>query len=467
MLSRFDSASLTPRERAQNANLLGDCAIFAAASAVATTLPGFHSIHWLVGLGLTAGATLVWTLASRVLRHYDVFNGRGVASDVALTALQLAFVITTVYVLRLVVPRCHVGADFRRFVVVVVSGITWLRFATVWIRRREVDLQNVLVVGIGPLGRHTGLGIREGARRDLHVYGYLRFADEPLHDRLPAAVMGDVGDLEAFLKKHVISEVYIAGNGDSHRAEMQQAIRVLERFGIPFALPACGFRFARAQPAHEKAVADGYIHYLSVRHRPFQQAIKRAFDIVASSAALVVLSPLMLGVAVAIKLTSRGPVLFRQERVGFHGSSFHMLKFRSMVINAEELKKKLLAQNEQSGPVFKMQRDPRITAVGRWIRKFSIDELPQLLNVLRGEMTIVGPRPPVPSEVAQYEAWQRRRFSVRPGLTCVWQVSGRNQISFEEWMYLDMQYIDHWSLQRDLELIAKTVPVVLTGRGAS
>jgi lipopolysaccharide/colanic/teichoic acid biosynthesis glycosyltransferase len=138
-----------------------------------------------------------------------------------------------------------------------------------------------------------------------------------------------------------------------------------------------------------------------------------------------------------------------------------------MVINAEELKQKLLAQNEQSGPVFKMQRDPRITAVGRWIRKFSIDELPQLINVLRGEMTIVGPRPPVPAEVAQYEAWQRRRFSVRPGLTCVWQVSGRNEISFEEWMYLDMQYIDHWSLAEDLALIIKTVPVVISGRGAS
>jgi lipopolysaccharide/colanic/teichoic acid biosynthesis glycosyltransferase len=138
-----------------------------------------------------------------------------------------------------------------------------------------------------------------------------------------------------------------------------------------------------------------------------------------------------------------------------------------MVVNAEELKAKLMALNEQAGPVFKMKRDPRITALGRFIRKYSIDELPQLINVLRGEMSLVGPRPPVPSEVAKYEAWQRRRLSVRPGLTCVWQVSGRNEISFEEWMYLDMQYIDHWSLSQDFQLILKTVPVVLTGRGAS
>jgi exopolysaccharide biosynthesis polyprenyl glycosylphosphotransferase len=261
--------------------------------------------------------------------------------------------------------------------------------------------------------------------------------------------------------------VFIAGNGDSQRAEMQTAIGVLERFGIPFALPACGFRFARARPAFEAAIADGYVHYLSVRSKPMQSAFKRLFDIVASFSALVLLSPLLLVFGAIIRFTSRGPVLFRQQRVGRHAKAFHMLKFRSMVVNAEELKAKLMAQNEQSGPVFKMKRDPRITRVGRFIRKYSIDELPQLLNVLRGEMSIVGPRPAVPSEVARYDAWQRRRLSVRPGLTCVWQVSGRNEISFEEWMYLDMQYIDHWSFAQDFQLILKTLPVVVTGRGAS
>jgi exopolysaccharide biosynthesis polyprenyl glycosylphosphotransferase len=276
-----------------------------------------------------------------------------------------------------------------------------------------------------------------------------------------------VGDLEELLKNQVVSEVYIAGNNDSQRTEMQGAIKVLERFGIPFALPVSGFRFGRARPTHERAVEDGYVHYLSVRHKPLQQMVKRLFDLLSSLLALLALSPLMIGVAVAIKLTSRGPILFKQLRVGQHGRPFHMLKFRSMISNAEELKARLMAQNEQTGPVFKMRRDPRITTVGRFIRKFSIDELPQLVNVLRGEMSVVGPRPPVPGEVTKYEAWQRRRLSVRPGLTCVWQVSGRNEISFEEWMYLDMQYIDHWSLGHDFQLILKTLPVVLTGRGAS
>jgi lipopolysaccharide/colanic/teichoic acid biosynthesis glycosyltransferase len=144
-----------------------------------------------------------------------------------------------------------------------------------------------------------------------------------------------------------------------------------------------------------------------------------------------------------------------------------MLKFRSMVVNAESLQKEILAKNEQSGPVFKMRNDPRITPLGRFLRKFSIDELPQLINVLRGDMSLVGPRPPVPQEVAQYLAWQRRRLSMRPGLTCSWQVSGRNQLSFTQWMYLDMAYIDHWSLAEDLKLLARTVPVVFSGKGAS
>jgi exopolysaccharide biosynthesis polyprenyl glycosylphosphotransferase len=199
----------------------------------------------------------------------------------------------------------------------------------------------------------------------------------------------------------------------------------------------------------------------------WQLVLKRMLDVVGSALGIVVSLPLMAVCALAIKLTSRGPIFFKQVRVGLHGRTFNMLKFRSMVVNAEAMKKSLADVNEVSGPVFKMKNDPRVTRIGRFIRKYSIDELPQLINVLRGDMSVVGPRPPVPDEVAKYEPWQRRRLSVRPGLTCIWQVSGRNQISFEDWMVLDMQYIDHWSLARDFNLIFKTVPVVFTGRGAS
>jgi exopolysaccharide biosynthesis polyprenyl glycosylphosphotransferase len=196
-------------------------------------------------------------------------------------------------------------------------------------------------------------------------------------------------------------------------------------------------------------------------------ALKRLFDVVASAIAFWLLLPVLVVLALTIKLTSRGPIFFNQVRVGLLGKPFQMLKFRSMVVNAEDLRQSLESSNEQSGPVFKIKDDPRVTVVGRWMRRYSLDELPQLLNVLRGDMSIVGPRPPVPAEVEQYEPWQRRRLSVRPGLTCIWQVSGRNQISFEDWMYLDLRYIDHWSLINDFNLIFRTVPVVVTGRGAS
>jgi exopolysaccharide biosynthesis polyprenyl glycosylphosphotransferase len=264
-----------------------------------------------------------------------------------------------------------------------------------------------------------------------------------------------------------VGEVYLANSNLANAEEMQATIRVCERFGIPFAMPAYMFRLERARPLSAHGIGDGYIHYQSVQSKPTQMALKRAFDILSSGVALWLLSPLLLTVVALIKLTSRGPVLFRQVRVGMHGRPFRMLKFRTMVENAEALKATLAAQNEMDGPVFKMKKDPRITPIGRFLRKFSIDELPQLINVLRGDMSVVGPRPPVPNEVARYEPWQRRRLSVRPGLTCIWQVSGRNEISFEQWMYMDLQYIDNWSFSSDIALILKTFPVVLTGRGAS
>jgi exopolysaccharide biosynthesis polyprenyl glycosylphosphotransferase len=341
--------------------------------------------------------------------------------------------------------------------------------------RREAPLDEVLIVGTGPMARLTGEDV--GKRGRQRVVGYLRFGnegarDEDLLGRIFAAseaprVVGSVSQIDQILRTTPVDEVYVVGKAALHADEMQAVIRGCERLGIPFALPAYSFRLERARPVEGDAVSDGYLHYHSHVPRPAAFALKRMFDVVASAAALWLLTPLFLVVTLGIKLTSRGPLFFRQSRVGLRGKRFNMLKFRSMVVDAEARKAQLAALNEQAGPVFKMRNDPRITRIGRVIRKYSIDELPQLINVLRGDMSLVGPRPPVPDEVEKYEAWQRRRLSVRPGLTCIWQVSGRNQISFEEWMYLDMQYIDHWTLARDFNLIFKTVPVVITGRGAS
>ncbi|SMF18487.1 sugar transferase [Pseudobacteriovorax antillogorgiicola] len=196
------------------------------------------------------------------------------------------------------------------------------------------------------------------------------------------------------------------------------------------------------------------------RYSTLSEGIKRAIDIAGALCAILLFSPFLILSALAVKLTSKGPLLFSQERVGQGGRIFKMYKFRTMVTNAEELKDSLMSKNESSGPVFKMTHDPRITKVGRVLRKFSFDELPQLFQVLSGDMSLVGPRPPIPKEVKKYKQWQTERLAVKPGITCIWQVSGRNQIGFEDWVRLDIKYIRNRTLFLDFLILAKTVKVV-------
>lgn len=195
--------------------------------------------------------------------------------------------------------------------------------------------------------------------------------------------------------------------------------------------------------------------------------IKRIIDIICSLIGLILLAPFLLIVIIAIKCESKGPVIFSQERVGFKGKNFKMYKFRSMVINAEELKEKLEGLNEMDGPMFKIKNDPRVTKIGRFIRKTSIDEFPQLINVIKGEMSIVGPRPSLPIEVEEFETWMMERLEVKPGLTCYWQVSGRNNIEFEEWMRLDVKYVREKSIFVDIKLMFKTLLLLLGDKHAS
>ncbi len=437
-------------------NLAFDLAVVLFALAVST--------GGLLGVPLAIACTAVWIVGSTGLRHYAPEHARSPSEDVALASVLVLALTALLAVVGLVVPS-SASPRLGLFLLTLWPAVVLARLAVFRaLAHREQPAADVLIVGAGPLARATAEDlVRNGAGS---VAGILRFASEPAPKRHFAGELGLARELESVLRRVAVDEVYVAGD-ESHHAEVQAAIRVCERLGTPFALPAYVYRFDRARLAPGQGIEDGYVHFVTAKPLPAQFAFKRLFDIVASFLALLLLSPLLLTVAALIKLTSRGPVLFRQERIGLHGKPFGMFKFRSMVVNAEELKAKLMSQNEVSGPVFKMKHDPRVTRVGRFIRKFSIDELPQLLNVLRGDMSVVGPRPPLAPEVAKYEPWQLRRLSVRPGLTCTWQVSGRSLISFEEWMYLDMDYIDHWSFWRDLKLIFATVPVVLTGKGAS
>jgi exopolysaccharide biosynthesis polyprenyl glycosylphosphotransferase len=452
-------AQLAPGAAAR-LNVVADLTLLWVGLICATGAGGPHAM--LLGVPLS----LVWLIAATGLRHYDPWAvDRQWLDDAAMVTVAVMSVTTLLGVVKLITPAGVADPQVGTFLLVFWPAALAARLLVFRpLARREEPLDDVLIVGTGPMGRATGCDLRGKGRH--RVVGYLSYPGEAPPAEMGNLYLGQSGTLDGLLKTIAISEVYIAGNAVKQAEAMQQAIKTCERYGIPFALPAYSFRLDRAQPRTE-AVADGYLHYHSGTIKPHQLALKRLFDILVSGVALWLLLPLLGAVAAAIKLTSPGPVFFRQVRVGLRGKPFRMLKFRSMVVDAEKLREKLARQNEQSGPVFKMKTDPRVTAVGRFIRKYSIDELPQLLNVLRGDMSIVGPRPPLPAEVNQYEAWQRRRLAVRPGLTCIWQVSGRNGISFDEWMYLDMRYIDHWSLAEDFNLVLRTFPVVFTGRGAS
>ena len=277
------------------------------------------------------------------------------------------------------------------------------------------------------------------------------------------------GDLSApllrLLHEHHVDTVIVTGARTSFD-KIDELVQLCETEGVDVWLFANFVTTAISRMSFDQFHGQPMVRFQAKPDHAWALAVKRGIDLVIATFALLVAGPLvMLPTALAIRLSSPGPVLFRQNRCGKHGRTFHMYKFRSMVADAESRRDALEVHNEQSGPVFKIAKDPRVTRLGSFIRKMSIDELPQLFNVIRGEMSIVGPRPPIPSEVVKYERWQRRRLSMKPGLTCLWQVSGRNEVQFEDWMRLDLAYIDQWSLLLDFKIMARTVPVVLGASG--
>jgi len=248
---------------------------------------------------------------------------------------------------------------------------------------------------------------------------------------------------------------------------MEDLFLSLQEQGIRTRFALNVFPHTRAKVDLEELDGVPLLTFSTSPNRPVQLFVKRAFDVGLAMLLLLIGLPLVGLVALAIKVSMGGAVLFRQTRCGLNGRSFTLYKFRTMVEDAEERQRELLHLNEMDGPVFKLRFDPRVTAVGRFLRKFSLDEIPQLWNVLRGDMSLVGPRPPIPEEVAQYQRWQRRRLAMKPGLTCLWQISGRNDLDFDRWMQLDLEYIDNWSPVLDFKILLRTIPVVLSGRGAS
>jgi len=275
-----------------------------------------------------------------------------------------------------------------------------------------------------------------------------------------------VRELPELLRLHVIDEVIFAVSKEE-LARLEDTFLVCEQEGVKTRLSLSFFPHVISRVSLERLREMPLLTFSTTPENEYFMLIKRLLDFLMAAFLIVLLSPLLALLSALIRLTSKGPILYRQMRCGLGGRKFTLYKFRSMRAGADLLKEELEHLNEMDGPVFKIQNDPRCTRVGRWMRRLSLDELPQLFNILKGDMSFVGPRPPLPAEVERYERWQRRRLRMQPGLTCLWALEGRNRLDFKRWMELDLEYIDHWSPLLDWKILLKTIPVVLLGRGAS
>ncbi|MDE3168427.1 MAG: sugar transferase [Acidobacteriota bacterium] len=365
--------------------------------------------------------------------------------------------------------------DLSRFFVSLFAAYTWVLLLlfrltaarVVGVLRREFAAPHyVMVVGTGERALRLARDLEHSADYGIRLRGFLaETPGAPAEIALRASYkVLPVADLTAILREHVIDEVIFAVESESLR-DLEEVFLVCDEEGVRTRVAVDFFPHVNSTVSLERFGATPLLTFSAAPYDEIRLLVKRVTDIAIAAAGLVVLAPWMLLVALLVRLTSPGPAVFRQMRCGLNGRLFVFYKFRSMVQDAESLREKYEHLNVR-GTAFKIPDDPRLTSVGRWLRKFSIDEWPQLWNVLRGDMSLVGPRPAVPVEVEQYARWQRRRLRMRPGLTCLWAISGRDKVDFETWMKLDMQYIDNWSLALDWKILLQTIPRVLTGHGA-
>jgi exopolysaccharide biosynthesis polyprenyl glycosylphosphotransferase len=336
-------------------------------------------------------------------------------------------------------------------------------------RREFASPHYVMVVGTGERALRLAGALERSSEYGVRLRGFLSETPE----EAPAAVKLDaaykvrpISELPAILRQQVVDEVIFAVESD-RLAQLEESFLLCDEEGVRTRVAVDFFPHVNSTVSLERFGETPLLTFSAAPYDEVRLLAKRVTDVVISGVGLLVMAPLMLAVAALVRLTSPGPAIFKQVRCGLNGRRFDFFKFRSMCQNAEELRASVEHLNTRDQIVFKIPDDPRLTPLGRWLRKFSIDEWPQLWNVLRGDMSIVGPRPAIPGEVDRYQRWQRRRLRMRPGLTCIWAISGRDKVDFETWMKMDLQYIDNWSLALDWKILLRTIPRVLTGSGAN
>ena len=422
---------------------------------------------------LLGWAMLVWVALGYWWEIYDRIDAalpRIILRDAFRQCLLgSALVVLFQYLLRM---------DLSRFFLGMFGGFTWVLLCLVRLnaprllgafRGRFGVTHYVMVVGLGEPARRLGRELEEAAGYGIRLRGF--FSDHPGESEASEVALAvrypvhPLEELPQLLRRHVIDEIIFAV--DSSRLEaLEDVMLACDEEGVRTRVAVDFFPHVNSQVYLDRLGSSPLLTFSATPHDEIRLLVKRITDIVLAAAWLVLLFPFMLIVALLIRLTSPGPVIFRQERCGLNGRRFVFYKFRSMRENAEAMRASLQHLSTRQ-LALKIPNDPRLTKLGRWLRKFSVDELPQLWNVLKGDMSLVGPRPALPEEVEQYQRWQRRRLRMRPGLTCLWAVMGRDQVDFETWMKLDMQYIDNWSLALDWKIILKTIPQLLSGKGAA
>jgi len=420
---------------------------------------------------MLSAAVFFWVAIGRWLAVYDRLDSadprvilRDSFSQCAYSAICLVIL---EFMLRLDLSRVFLGL-FVGYVWISVFVFRLTAGRMVRLFRREFATRRfVLVVGVDKRARRLGEALEHAAGLGVRLKGFL--AIDPQDTLAPVELEAQypvfpLSELPSLLSGHVIDEIYFAV-GSEKLAELEDVFLLCDEEGVRTRVAVDFFPHVNSEIYLERLGFTPLLTFSAAPHDEIELLAKRVIDVVLASAGLIVLLPLMLVVAVLVKLTSPGPIIFRQVRCGLNGRRFIFYKFRSMCENAEQMQHKLKHLSLRK-TALKIPDDPRLTPIGRYLRKYSVDEWPQLWNVLKGDMSLVGTRPAVPGEVEQDQRWQRRRLRMRPGLTCLWALAGRDKLDFETWMKMDMQYIDNWSLALDWKILLLTIPRVLTGYGA-
>lgn len=429
------------------------------------TLPRFK--EYLVFFSISMSSYIYWLYNYKLLQtksylsrsfideSFKVFKS---ISYAVLTSIGVAFLFKITNYSRLVVIL-YWGVGFIS--IISLRGIK--QILMIKLAKKGILVRNVLVIGAGNVGvlltkefqNRPGLGCR--------VIGFLDDIKQGTISN-DINVLGKTSDLHRIIKRYPVDEIIITI--PSARNVVDRIIKEYRKYNITIRIIPEMYNLVSKSIEVGFNDALPYVTLVKTPMRGLKLSLKRVIEWLSSLMGVLVLSPLFFIISLLIKVDSKGPILYKQKRIGKDGKYFYMYKFRSMVPYADQVLKDLVDQNEVEGPAFKMKNDPRITKVGKFIRKYSLDELPQLFNVLRGEMSLIGPRPPLPSEVTEYGDWEWRRLEVLPGITGLWQVSGRSDLSFQQWVNLDIYYIENWSFFMDLKILLKTIPAVIKGEGA-